>query len=221
MFENIKACLFDMDGTLIESMGIWKEIDRIYFGKHGKELPDDYQSKIEGLNMYETAVFTKNEYGFEDSVEEMMNHWNEMAKEAYSEQIGFKPNAREAILLLKSKGIKLGVATSNSGYLFSGFANANSLMDIIETAVVGEDVMHGKPDPECYNIAARRLGVKPSECLVFEDIIVGLTAGKNAGMKTVAVQDSYSAHQWEEKKAFADYYINDYAELTDIIAEEL
>ncbi len=221
MFENIKACLFDMDGTLIDSMGLWKQIDRDYFARYGKELPEDYQKQIEGLNMYETACYTKEHFGFDVTIEEMMDEWNEMAKILYEEEIGFKPYAREALELLKSKGIKLGVATSNSGYLFYGFANANNLMDVVETAIVGEDVVKGKPDPECYLTIAERLNVEPENCLVFEDIIVGLTAGKKAGMKLCAVWDTYSAYQWEDKKAFADCHIEDYKELIEIINKEL
>ena len=221
MFENIKACLFDMDGTLIDSMGLWKQIDREFFAKYNKELPEDYQKKIEGLNMYKTAVYTKENYGFDISVEAMIDEWNEMAKIAYGKEIKFKPYAYEALLLLKEKGIKLGVATSNSGYLFYSFANANNLMDIIETAVVSEDVKNGKPEPECYLTVAERLNVKPQNCLVFEDILVGLTAGKKADMKLCAVQDSYSYNQWDEKIAFSDYHIEDYKELIDIINKEL
>lgn len=221
MLENIKACIFDMDGTLIESMGLWKEIDREFFARYNKELPADYQKRIEGLNMYETAVCTKEYYGFDMSVEAMMAEWNEMAKIAYSEEIKFKPYAKEALFLLKQKGIKLGVATSNSGYLFNAFADSNNIYDLIEVAVVGEDVTKGKPEPECYLTVADRLKVEPKNCLVFEDILVGLTAGKKAGMKLCAVWDSYSVYQWEEKKAFADCYINDFAELIDIINDEL
>jgi len=221
MFENIKACLFDLDGTLIDSMGLWKEIDRSYFEKYGKELPDDYQQQIEGLNMVETAIYTREHFGFDVTVEEMMNEWNEMARVTYHETIQFKPHAKEALLMLKDRGIKLGVVTSNSKYLFEGFTTSSGLLDIIDTAVDGDDVAKGKPDPECYLTAAGRLQVKPEECLAFEDIIVGLTAGKNAGMKTVAVEDSYSTNKWQEKVDYADYAIVSYAELIEIIAEEL
>jgi len=221
MFKNIKACLFDMDGTLIDSMGIWRQIDCDYFGKFNKELPDDYQKRIEGLNMYETAVFTKEYYDFPDSVDKIMDDWNKMAREAYCNTIKFKPYVIEVLTLLRKKGIKLGVATSNSGYLFEGFAKSSNLYDYIEVAIVGEDVKYGKPKPDCYLEAAKRLGVTPDECLVFEDIIVGLTAGKNAGMKTCAVPDTYSLRSWDEKVAFADYSISGYDELIDIINNEI
>ena len=210
---GIKACLFDMDGTLIDSMGLWHGIDVEYFRKYGKVLPDTYQEEIEGLSVIETAVYTKEHYGFEDTIEGMIDEWNQMAHEQYAKHITFKPGVRDFLLSLKEKGIKMGVATSNSRFLFDAIADASGLCSIMDASVTGEEVSNGKPAPECYLKVASKLGVRPEECLVFEDIIMGLQAGINAGMKTVAVSDTYSASKWEEKKAMSDYYIESYEDV--------
>ena len=213
MLDGIKACIFDMDGTIIDSMGLWHDIDVAYFEKYNKELPGTYQSEIEGMSMYETAVYTKNTYGFEDSIEDIIAEWNQMAEDYYSSRIKFKPHVEEFFLFLKKKGILLGVATSNSRYLFDALSESIGLGRYMDTVVTGEDVVNGKPNPECYLIAANRLGVETADCLVFEDITVGLRAAISAGMKTCAVADSYSEKQWNEKVKMADYYINDFNEI--------
>lgn len=213
MLNGIKACIFDMDGTIIDSMGLWHDIDVAYFEKYNKKLPPSYQSEIEGMSMYETAVYTKNTYDFPNSVDEIMNEWNMMAKDYYSSRIGYKPYVEDFFCILKEKGILLGVATSNSRYLYNALAESIGLSDYMDVVITGEDVTNGKPDPECYLTAARKLGAKPCECLVFEDITVGLKAAINAGMKTCAVADSYSVKQWDEKVKMADYNINSFKDI--------
>ena len=210
---DIDAVIFDMDGTIIDSMHVWRDIDIEYFEKYGKVLPDTYQKDIEGFSVIETARYTKETFGFEDSIEDMMQEWNDMAHEHYKHRIPLKPNVLKFMQRLKSNGIKMGIATSNSGYLFEAFAVSNKLYDYIECAVTGEDVTNGKPNPECYLKVSDKLKVEPSRCLVFEDICMGLKAGISAGMKTVAVYDDFSASQWREKIALADYYIESYEEL--------
>lgn len=215
MLTDIKACIFDMDGTLIDSMNLWYNIDTEYFEKYGKKLPKTYQSEIEGLSVIETAIYTKEHYGFESSVDEMVAEWNEMAYEHYAKNIKYKPYAEEFLNSLKQKGMKLGIATSNSKTLFNAFAENSGLYNLIDVVITGEDVKKGKPNGECYLKVAKSLKVKPEECLVFEDICMGIMAGINAGMRTCAVADTYSERQWKEKIELADYHILSYEELCE------
>lgn len=215
IFEGIKACIFDMDGTLIDSMGLWGGIDEEFFAKYGKELPDTYQKEIEGLSITENARYTKEHYDFPGTVEEIVEEWNQMAYVFYAEKIKFKEGAKELLIYLKDRGIKLGVATSNSRYLFGAFADASGLTDLIEASVASGEVVNCKPAPDCYLEVARRLGVEPKECMVFEDVVPGLEAGISAGMKTCAVWDNHSAAQWDEKVKRADYSIRSFMEFKE------
>jgi 16S rRNA pseudouridine516 synthase len=104
----------------------------------------------------------------------------------------------------------MDIATSNSVELLSYFLKAHELHSYFEVVITGSDGLRGKPAPDMYLEAAKRLAVKPEKCLVFEDIIPGILAGKRAGMRVCAVEDAYSAHLREEKKKMADYYIEDY-----------
>lgn len=213
MLKDIEAILFDLDGSLVDSMWMWREIDIEYLGKFGIPLPEQLQSDIEGMSFTETAVYFKERFHLPDSVEQIMDDWNQMAWDKYSHEVPLKNGVRELIAHCIRNGIKLGIATSNSRALVENVINAHELMDAFDSIVTGCEVDKGKPAPDIYLEAARRCGAVPEKCLVFEDIVPGILAGKSAGMKVCAVDDLYSKHQNEEKKRLADYFITDYFEI--------
>ena len=213
MLNNIKACLFDMDGTLLDSMHIWKDIDIEFLGRFGYELPPTLQREIEGMSFRETACYIKDRFSLPPSIEEIMNIWNEMTFQKYSEEIFFKEGAFEFVKMLKEKGIRTAICTSNSRELVNAVAEHLGFMPYFDTIITSCEVGAGKPAPDIYLEAAKRVGVEPEHCLVFEDIVTGLTAGKRAGMKLCAVEDVYSADQREAKKAMSDYYVENYLDL--------
>ena len=213
MLQNIKAVILDLDGTLIDSMWIWKHIDIAYFAAKGIEMPRNLQQQIEGMSMRETATYIKNTFGIQDDEQTMIDTWNQMALDAYSHQIPFKDGAKAFLEFLKAQGIKTGIATSNSRALLHAVAERLNLDSYIDCFLTGNEVAHGKPFPDVYLEVAHRLAVSPRECLVFEDVLPGIEAGKRAGMKVCAVYDEYTKDVVEEKKQTADYYIQSYREL--------
>lgn len=212
MLENIDAVIFDLDGSLVDSMWLWKEIDIEYLGGFGIPLPEDLQSKIEGMSFHETALYFKEHFPIEDSLDKIKADWNRMAWDKYTNEVPLKPGIPDFLKGCKENGIKLGIATSNSRELVGNIVRVHKLQDYFSSIVTGCDVERGKPAPDVYLAAASQLQVLPERCLVFEDIIPGIQAGKNAGMRVCAVEDTYSMHVKEEKKALADYYIESYAE---------
>ena len=213
MLTNIKAVIFDLDGTLVDSMGIWKDIDIEYLGARGLELPNDLQRSIEGMSFSETAHYFKERFQLSDTVDEIKSAWNQMAWDKYSKEILFKSGAKEFVHYLKKNGIKTGIATSNSIELVKAVLGNHDMEKQFDSIHTSCEVSKGKPAPDIYELVANDLGVKPSECLVFEDIPQGIMAGKNAGMKVCAVEDSYSALVADQKRELSDYYINDYFEI--------
>lgn len=213
MLSQIKAVIFDLDGTLVDSMGLWKDIDIEFLGERGIAYEDDLQEKIEGMSFTETAVYFKEYYHLDESVEELKKIWNQMAEYKYRYEVLPKPGVIEFLDTLKKKKIKMGIATSNSEELIAAVNEAYHFDEYMSCIVTACSVNKGKPAPDVYLEAARRLSVKPEECLVFEDIIKGIEAGKNAGMKVCAVEDSYSAKQREEKQKISDYYIESYDDI--------
>lgn len=213
MLDNIKAVIFDMDGTLIDSMWLWKAIDIEYLSKHGHELPEDLQKSIEGKSFTETAQYFKERFNIMDDVDTIMAEWNVMAGVYYRQKVTMKDHAERVLESLIHKGYKTGIGTSNSREMVGVIVDKFNLHNYIHCIRTSCEVAAGKPSPDIYLKVAEDLGVKPEECLVFEDVPMGIMAAKNAGMKCCAVYDDFSKDMDEEKKSMADYYINSYEEL--------
>ncbi len=208
MFEY-EAVLFDLDGTLVDSMGIWKGIDMEYLGKRGIAVPDGLQKAIEGISMYETADYFKERFRIPDSHERMIREWNAMAMEKYR-QVPLKKGVLRYLRHLRSRNIPCGLATSNSRPLTDAALKSHGIDGFFHARVTGDEIKKGKPEPDVYLTAAGLIGVPPEKCLVFEDLIAGIMAGKRAGMRVCAVEDVYSRQDREEKIRLADLYIKDY-----------
>ena len=210
MLENIKAVLFDLDGTLVDSMWMWKDIDIEYLEKRGFDLPGELQKDIEGMSLTETATYFKNRFELPESLEEIKKEWMNMARDKYCHQVPLKPGAKEFLLYLKEHQIRTGIASSNGIELVRAVLQAQGVDQYLDSVHTCCDVKRGKPNPDIYLLVAEELDVKPEECLVFEDIPMGILAGKRAGMRTCAVEDVFSRDQMNEKRQLADYYIQDY-----------
>ena len=213
MLRDIDAVIFDMDGSLVDSMWMWRAIDLAYLGKFGISLPENLQSEIEGMSFGETAVYFKEHFPIPDSLEEIKADWNRMAWDKYMYEVPLKQGIPEFLAGCSANGIKLGIATSNSRELVENVAKVHRLREYFTSIMTGCDVARGKPFPDIYLAVAEQLGASPGRCLVFEDIVAGIQAGKNAGMRVCAVEDSYSAQDREKKKRLADYYIEEYTGL--------
>ena len=207
MLMGIKAVIFDLDGSLVDSMWMWRDIDIEYLGKFGITLPEDLQSRIEGMSFSETAAYFKAHFPIPDSIEQMKEDWNRMAWDKYLHEVPLKEGVHEFLTGCQERGILLGIATSNSRQLVENIADVHGLHNFFQCIMTGCEVDRGKPAPDIYLKVADILNVEPFECLVFEDIVPGIQAGKSAGMRVCAVEDDYSIDSRETKKALADHYI--------------
>ena len=213
MLKNKKAVIFDLDGTLIDSNWIWKSIDIEFLGKYGIILPEQLQKDIEGMSFTEIAIYFKERFGLKESLDEIKEIWNTMAREKYEKEVPLKNGAKDFIRYLKKKGFLLGIATSNSRLLAEASITSHGIADYFSCLITSCDVKKGKPSPDVYLAAAKALGVEPKHCLVFEDIMAGIHAGQSAGMEVCAVYDDHALHQQEEKIKTANYYIKDFTEI--------
>ena len=212
--KELEAVIFDLDGSLVDSMWMWKKIDMEYRERFGISLPETLQQEIEGMSFVETAGYFKEHFQIPDSIEEIGETWNRMAWDKYMYEVPLKPGVMDFLHTCRSHRIKLGIASSNSSALIMNVLEAHHIRDFFDCIKSGTDVIKGKPAPDIYLHVAKELNVNPQNCLVFEDITQGILAGKSAGMKVCAVEDAYSSEQWEEKIRLADLYISSYDELT-------
>ena len=213
MWKNKKAILFDLDGTLVDSMWMWYDIDVLYLARFGLKVPEGLQADIEGMSFSETAAYFKKRFQIPDPIEKIKQDWNEMAWDKYTHEVPLKEGVSDFINACTSRGIRIGIATSNSRELVENIISVHGLKDAFSCIVTGCDVAKGKPSPDVYLSAASFLQTEPSDCLVFEDILPGIQAGLNAGMEVCAVEDLYSMDQAEEKKKLAQYYIKNYYDI--------
>ncbi len=211
--KEMEAVIFDLDGTLVDSMWIWDPIDVEFLGEYGHQVPPDLHEAIEGMSFTETAAYFKERFSIPLTLEEMKNRWNEMAMNKYLRQVPLKEGAAEFLKQLRDRGVQAGIATSNSRQLVESVLQARGIGEYFSSVVTGCEVKAGKPAPDIYLRAAENLGVSPKACMVFEDVPAGIRAGKRAGMTVTAVADACSAGVMEEKKRLADYYIEDYRAL--------
>ncbi len=217
--KHKKAVIFDLDGTLVDSMWMWKSIDVEYLGRYGYDCPEDLQKEIEGMSFSETAMYFKERFRLPDTLEEIKQAWTDMSMEKYRTQVPLKPGAKDFLDYMARRGVKAGIATSNGKAMVDAVLEALKIRPYFQVVATACEVAAGKPAPDIYLNVAGRLGVEPEECLVFEDVPAGIQAGKSAGMTVCAVEDEFSRHMQQEKARLADFYINDYYEMLDFLQQ--
>lgn len=213
MLKEKKAVIFDLDGTLVDSMWVWDDIDIEYLGSLGYEVPQGLQREIEGMGFTEVAVLFKERFHIKETIEEIKEIWQNMAMDKYSHEVCLKPGVKEFLPYLREKGIVMGVASSNARELIEAVLKHHGILEYFQCIITACDVKKGKPEPDVYLEVAKQLGVLPKDCLVFEDIVPGIRAGLNAGMTTCTIRDAYSLSQEEEKRREADYFIESYKQV--------
>ncbi|MCD8012480.1 MAG: HAD family phosphatase [Lachnospiraceae bacterium] len=215
MLSNTDAVIFDLDGTLMDSMDLWSDIDIEYLGRYGCVPTPDMVAAIEGMSFTETAQYFKSRYAIPDSIEEIKKEWNRMAFQKYANDVQLKPGAARFLRALRQRKLPAAIASSNSQELIRAALANHQVEDCFDLIVTSCEVSKGKPSPDVYLYAADRLGVAPGRCLVFEDVPMGILAGKNAGMRVCAMEDDFSAARRVEIRRLADYYIRSYDEVLD------
>ncbi|MCL2527187.1 MAG: HAD family phosphatase [Defluviitaleaceae bacterium] len=207
----MKAYIFDLDGTLLESMDIWGKVNNGFFNKRGMSCPDNYYEAIAATYIDEAAIYTKNQFGLKESPEDIKKEWLTMAAQAYSNEVQLKPYAKDYLTRLSKEGKKLAVATSLPTELLEPALHNHEIYNIFHAICTAREVGCGKSKPDVFLLAAKKLGVAPEDCLLFDDILAAVKSAKSIGMKVCGVYDKSSAHDWEEIKQTADYTIIDFS----------
>lgn len=221
MLNNIEAVIFDLDGTLVDSMWMWREIDVEYLSQFDIEVPSDLQQAVEGMSFSETAQYFKERFNLPDPVEVIKMEWNKMAWDKYGNEVPLKKGVIEFLEELRSKGIKTGIATSNSKELVEHVLKSLNITEYFDSVRTSCEAKKGKPAPDIYLLVADDLQVNPKDCLVFEDLALGIMAGKGAGMRVCTVFDPYSEDDRDRKRELADYYIDTYFDIFEDKVEKL
>ena len=211
--KNIEGAVFDLDGTLLDSSWVWEKVDKKFLGDRGFQVPDDYVDEISPLGAERAAVYTIERFGLNEDKDDIVREWIEMAKKEYATEVVCKPYAKEFLEELHKLNIKMAVATSSDRELFMKTLEREGILKYFQKIVTVDEVERGKGYPDIYEEAARRIKVNPHKCLVFEDILAGVTGASLGEFNVVAVFDEKSKHNWEKIKSISKYSIDDYKEL--------
>ncbi|EFA23167.1 HAD family hydrolase [Bifidobacterium gallicum] len=212
-----KAAIFDLDGTLLDSLGVWKQVDEIFLAKRGFAVPDDYMQTIAALQFHEVAAYTIERFHLDDTPEALMAEWDELAAYQYAHEVGTKHGAREYLMQLKRTGAKLAVATTLSPALRQPALEHVGLWNLFDAVVGVETVAHGKSEPDIYLRAAKLVSVPADHCTVFEDILPAIKSANRAGMTTYGVYDPSSAMLWDQIQREATGTIHDFTQAPRVL----
>ncbi|MCR4780100.1 MAG: HAD family phosphatase [Ruminiclostridium sp.] len=208
------AAVFDLDGTLFDSMGFWRNIDEWFLNKMGiDEVPEDYLLAIAHLGAEETAKYTKERFKLDISPEEMMKCWFDEALDFYRTRVTLKPGAYDFLRILRDGGVKLAVATASDAPLYRPGLERTGIDGFFGAFATVNECERKKGFPDVYSLACSRLGVPDSEAVVFEDIYIAVKGAKAGGFRTVGVFDEVSCRDAEAIEKTADLFICDFTEL--------
>lgn len=204
----MKGAIFDLDGTILDSLWIWEEIDRRFLAKRGIAMPEDYVDAVNRMEFSQAAEYTIARFGLPDALESLMSEWTAMTRDAYAHEIALKPGVKAYLESLSSRGVRLGIATSSTPELFVPALENNGILRLFSAIATTSEVPHGKDRPDVYLLAAERLGMLPSECIVFEDTLPGIRSASSAGFITAGVRDRFSENDAQAIKALSDFWID-------------
>lgn len=211
--KQFKGAIFDLDGTLLDSMHIWHDVDEEFFSRRSLPVAPDYVEVIKNMHLPAAAAYTKEKYGLQDSAEEIVEEWLSLCAEAYKKNVDLKEGVFEFLQFLFENGIKMAFATASEKSVCESTLKKHKIFDLFSSHAYVSEINIGKTEPDIYLLAAERLGVNPENCIVFEDIIEGVRGAKKGGFQVCGVYDKTSAHDESNIRKIADYYIKSFKEL--------
>lgn len=216
MITKFDAAIFDMDGTILDSLGVWEKIDQDFLEKkRGIKVTEDYVHAISAMSYGEIAAYTKERFNLPDTPEQLMQEWTDMATYEYANNIKLKPYVKEYISYLRKQGKKIVLCTSSPIYFYEPALKNNGIYDLFDAFTNTCEAGEGKNSPKVYLLAAKKAGVSKERCIVFEDISPAARCAKNAGMTVCGVFDERSRAHKEKLQEICDYYIDSFKELID------
>ena len=184
---STKALIFDFDGTIANTSGIWHEVDLAFLNKRGLPFDPEYPQRLSALGFVDGAHYTIERYGLKESVEDICEEWTSMARTLYRKHVHLRPGVERYVRSVRELGITCALATTNDPEVLSTLKHVR-VTELFQACVYGVDVKRGKDHPDIFIEAAARLGVNPDDCLVFEDIPPAIRSARQAGMLACGVR---------------------------------
>jgi len=207
---KISGAIFDMDGTLTDSMFVWKDVGKRYLISCGITPSEDLWNNIKNMSMRQVSDYFVSEYGLTKSPREIKDGINLLIEPMYRDEVLPKEGVVDFLRNFQERGIKMCVATATDKHLVELVLRRNGMLDFFTGIFTCTSVGASKDTPVIYENALEHLGTPKEETLVFEDALYALRTAKNAGFHVVGVFDSFAEKDIEVIKSIADFYITDY-----------
>ena len=214
---RLQSAIFDMDGTLLDSMPMWRNLYRSVVIDLGKEPRPDFLEQMKPLTLEEAAAYCRDVYELPMTVDEVIDVFKAKVMEFYTTQVQAKPGLKKFLSLLKMEGVWMYVATATDRPLAIAALRHAGIYDYFRGIITVAEAGAGKRDPEIFERALRRLQSNKKDTVVFEDALHAIRTAKNAGFRVAAVYDSAADDDQEEIRALADYYISSFEEMFDVL----
>lgn len=203
---------FDLDGTLIDSNGIWKQIDRDFLARRNLPYTHEYYEGVAHTALPMAAVFTKEYCHLEESCEEIIAEWMEMSRDAYA-KVPVKPGVRAYLKQCKAEGRRMAIVTSSVPEHCYTALKKLDLEKYFENVTFAQQAGMHKKHPDVWLAAAEKNGVRPEACTVFDDSLAACSGARAAGMRVIGVHDTFFKQDEKEMRTFCDVYIQSFEEL--------
>lgn len=207
-------CIFDLDGTLLDSMHYWQNLGRDYLAASGVFVGvEPVLDRIKTMTLLESALIFMEQFGLTGPPEQVVHEMNTMMEQHYKYDIPLKLGVKQYLLNLRQKGVRLCVATAANERLAKLCLTRLGMDDFIEFIISCETIGQGKDEPDVFLAACDRFEAQPQQCAVFEDALYAVNTAKAAGFYVVAVYDPAQDDDWNVMKEIADSYITDWRNL--------
>ena len=205
--------LFDLDGTLIDSNGVWVEVDKTFLARRGAPYTRAYYEGVAHTILPNCAVFTKEFLHLEEPCEEIIAEWMELAAGKYGVEVPLKPHVKEYLDRCREAGHRMAVFTACVPEHCQAAMDHLGLTPYFERVIYAQELGVDKKDPEIFRRVAESLGVRPRDCVLFDDSLTACKAAKAAGMTVVGVYDDYFQDAAADLRELCDQYIRDFGQL--------
>ena len=212
---RIRGAIFDVDGTLLDSMFIWDTIGETYLRSIGYEPREKLNEVFKNMSLFQAARYYRTEYGVTRSIDEIMDGVNAMLERYYRFEVPLKPGVAELLERLRQDGVKLCIATATDRHLVEAALDRCGVLSCFGEIFTCNEVGHGKDEPDIFEAALRFLGTRREETLVFDDALYAVRTAKEAGFPVAAVYDSHERSQ-AEVRARSDLYLEDLTQLVEL-----
>ena len=209
----MKAAIFDVDGTLLDSMPTWEYFARNFLRREGVPVREDADDVVRYMCLSETAEFFIRECGVKGTVEEVMSRCNKMLEEAYFYEVKPREGVAELLCWLKENGWHTYIATATDRYLVEAAMKRLELWQYFDGLITCTEAGAGKTQPDIFYQAAEKMGSTPEHTWIFEDALHAVTTAKKAGFKVCTIYDVSEADHRAELEALSDIYIENFVQL--------